>query len=251
MKKRTMKEKAVPLFGLITLVGAVIQFLVSNTFGMLLAALLSHKWDFISANVSLSTTDIEALAVCAIFFIFFKPKSLFTVIMSALSLGAWTWAFLQDPWNWSAQEYLSRTFLMSGSTQAKAFALLAYLLVLASALLNAFFSRIGRNLMLKVYLQIWKRSNRFLYAAMTGDIVNFRKEARNLYGRDRDPVYDRNPLHWASYFGHFDLAREIMKDAPALCFKKDNEGKLPVDLARSEGHANIVREIEGLCKKDR
>ena len=55
-----------------------------------------------------------------------------------------------------------------------------------------------------------------------------------------------NALHWAAFHGSVEGAREIMgkDDNNLLLSAKDNDGKTPLDLAKAEGNAELVKLLE-------
>lgn len=50
-------------------------------------------------------------------------------------------------------------------------------------------------------------------------------------------------LHWASFHGSLDAAKELSKDASLLSVK-DKEGVVPADMAKAEGHDEIAKFLE-------
>ena len=55
-----------------------------------------------------------------------------------------------------------------------------------------------------------------------------------------------NALHWAAFHGSQDGANEILgkDDNNMLLSAKDNDGKTPLDLAKSEGNGDLVKLLE-------
>lgn len=52
-----------------------------------------------------------------------------------------------------------------------------------------------------------------------------------------------NSLHWAAFHGSVDAARELVKD-DFLLSVKDKEGKVPLDMAKSEGNTEVAKFLE-------
>ena len=52
-----------------------------------------------------------------------------------------------------------------------------------------------------------------------------------------------NALHWAAFHGSLDAAKELAKDSTLLDVK-DKEGKLPLEMAKSEGNNEVVKYLE-------
>jgi hypothetical protein len=52
-----------------------------------------------------------------------------------------------------------------------------------------------------------------------------------------------NSLHWAAFHGSVDAARELVKDN-ALLSVKDKEGKMPLDMAKSERNDEVAKFLE-------
>lgn len=58
-----------------------------------------------------------------------------------------------------------------------------------------------------------------------------------------------NALHWAAFHGSLDAAKELVKDS-VLLTTKDKEGKLPLDMAKSEGNEDVAQFLESLSSVD-
>eukprot|EP00980_Cylindrotheca_fusiformis_P022277 scaffold9176_cov129-Cylindrotheca_fusiformis.AAC.1 len=57
-----------------------------------------------------------------------------------------------------------------------------------------------------------------------------------------------NSLHWAAFHGSVDAARELVKD-DFLLSVKDKEGKVPVDMAKSEGNTEVAKFLEAFTSE--
>jgi len=58
-----------------------------------------------------------------------------------------------------------------------------------------------------------------------------------------------NALHWAAFHGSVDAARELVKDS-ALMSVKDKEGKVPLDMARSERNDEVAKFLDVYTESD-
>jgi Phosphate transport (Pho88)/Ankyrin repeats (3 copies) len=52
-----------------------------------------------------------------------------------------------------------------------------------------------------------------------------------------------NALHWAAFHGSIDAAKELVSNTTLLTVK-DKEGKLPLDMAKSEGNDEVAKFLE-------
>lgn len=52
-----------------------------------------------------------------------------------------------------------------------------------------------------------------------------------------------NALHWASFHGSIEAAKELVKDTELLSVK-DKEGKVPLDMAKAEGNEEVAKFLE-------
>lgn len=57
-----------------------------------------------------------------------------------------------------------------------------------------------------------------------------------------------NSLHWAAFHGSLEAAKELVKD-DFLISVKDNEGKVPLDMAKSEGNEDVAKFLESYKQK--
>ena len=53
-----------------------------------------------------------------------------------------------------------------------------------------------------------------------------------------------NALHWASFHGNLDTAKQLYEYDSGLLVVKDKEGKLPVEIAKQEGNNDIAKYLE-------
>jgi len=53
-----------------------------------------------------------------------------------------------------------------------------------------------------------------------------------------------NALHWAAFHGSVKAAEELYQQDPALLATRDNEGKLPLDMAQTEGNKEVATFLE-------
>jgi len=58
-----------------------------------------------------------------------------------------------------------------------------------------------------------------------------------------------NSLHWAAFHGSLAAAKELVKDE-SLISVKDNEGKVPLDMAKSEGNTDVAKFLEVLVNAE-
>jgi hypothetical protein len=54
-----------------------------------------------------------------------------------------------------------------------------------------------------------------------------------------------NALHWAAFHGSLDAVKELVKDRTLLT-TKDKEGKVPLEMAKSEGNDDVAKYLEGV-----
>merc|ERR1719491_1137752 len=53
-----------------------------------------------------------------------------------------------------------------------------------------------------------------------------------------------NALHWAAFHGSLKAAEELYKQDPSLLETLDNEGKLPLEMAATEGNTDVATFLE-------
>jgi hypothetical protein len=58
-----------------------------------------------------------------------------------------------------------------------------------------------------------------------------------------------NALHWAAFHGSLDAAKELVKDTTLLTVK-DKEGKLPLEMAKSEGNDDVAKFLETITASE-
>mmetsp|Transcript_45778 Transcript_45778/g.111615 ORF Transcript_45778/g.111615 Transcript_45778/m.111615 type:complete len:336 (-) Transcript_45778:141-1148(-) len=54
-----------------------------------------------------------------------------------------------------------------------------------------------------------------------------------------------NALHWAAFHNSIDAAKELASSTSSLATVKDKDGKLPVDLAKTEKNDDVAKFLEG------
>ncbi|KAL3909077.1 MAG: hypothetical protein SGARI_002775 [Bacillariaceae sp.] len=59
-----------------------------------------------------------------------------------------------------------------------------------------------------------------------------------------------NALHWAAFHGSVDAAKELVKDT-SLLNVKDKEGKLPLEMAKSEGNNDVAKYLETVIASEK
>mmetsp|Transcript_25733 Transcript_25733/g.63016 ORF Transcript_25733/g.63016 Transcript_25733/m.63016 type:complete len:334 (+) Transcript_25733:33-1034(+) len=58
-----------------------------------------------------------------------------------------------------------------------------------------------------------------------------------------------NSLHWAAFHGSVEAAKELLKD-DSLMLLKDKDGKVPLDMAKSEGNTDVAKFLEAYRSTD-
>jgi len=58
-----------------------------------------------------------------------------------------------------------------------------------------------------------------------------------------------NSLHWAAFHGSLEAAKELVKDE-SLISVKDKDGKVPLDMAKSEGNTDVATFLEALSNAE-